>query len=157
VLLALKRLQKEYLIDLADAATVVRDRVLSRSENAGFAAAITGAYEEAFVSTAAQVKDDRGATTEVTFEGRVDYYPFRLAEDAPAVRHARRAAEWIALKSSTKFSHGSLDANWFAKHGLPTVTIGAGQAEIHTVKEFVELPELANGCRLAVALATLES
>jgi tripeptide aminopeptidase len=52
-----------------------------------------------------------------------------------------------------------LDANWFVKHGLPTVTIGSGQYEIHTVKECVDLPEFANGCRLAVALAlaTLEA
>ena len=27
--------------------------------------------------------------------------------------------------------------------------------EIHTIKEFVDLVEFANGCRLAVALATL--
>ena len=48
------------------------------------------------------------------------------------------------------------DANWFDKHGAPTVTIGAGQYKIHTVNEYVDLPEFANGCRLAVALATLE-
>jgi hypothetical protein len=38
----------------------------------------------------------------------------------------------------------------------PTVTIGAEQYEIHTIKEYVNLPEFADGCRLAVALATLE-
>ena len=27
------------------------------------------------------------------------------------------------------------------KHGIPTVTFGAGQNEIHTVKEWVDLPE----------------
>ena len=42
------------------------------------------------------------------------------------------------------------------RHGIPTVTIGSGQYEIHTVKEYVDLPEFAVGCRLAVALATLE-
>ena len=52
--------------------------------------------------------------------------------------------------------HGGLDANWFDKHGVPTVTIGAGQYEIHTVHEYVDLPEFAIGCCLAVALATLE-
>jgi tripeptide aminopeptidase len=35
------------------------------------------------------------------------------------------------------------------------VTFGAGQAEIHTVDEYVDLAEFAQGCRLAVALATL--
>ena len=38
---------------------------------------------------------------------------------------------------------------------MPTVTIGAGQSEIHTVKEYVDLPEFAMGCRLAVLLATI--
>jgi hypothetical protein len=40
---------------------------------------------------------------------------------------------------------------------LPTVTIGAGRYEIRTVNECVNLPEFANDCRLAVALATLET
>jgi hypothetical protein len=29
-------------------------------------------------------------------------------------------------------------------------------SKIHTLNEYVDLPEFANGCRLAVALATLE-
>jgi len=35
--------------------------------------------------------------------------------------------------------------------------MSAGQKEVHTVKEYVDLKEFANGCRLAVALATLQS
>ncbi len=61
------------------------------------------------------------------------------------------------MKPTTSFSNGGLDANWLNKHGLPTVTIGAGQYEIHTVNEYIDLTEFAQGCRLAVALATLES
>jgi tripeptide aminopeptidase len=38
---------------------------------------------------------------------------------------------------------------------VPTVTFGAGQAEIHTVNEYVDIPEFALGCRLAVAIATM--
>jgi tripeptide aminopeptidase len=72
------------------------------------------------------------------------------------VRHAKRAAESMGLKPVTMFSNGGLDANWFVKYGVPTVTIGAGQYEIHTVHEYVNLPEFFDGCRLAVALATLE-
>jgi tripeptide aminopeptidase len=33
------------------------------------------------------------------------------------------------------------------------VTRGAGQNEIHTVNEFVDLPAFHDACRLAVALA----
>jgi tripeptide aminopeptidase len=82
--------------------------------------------------------------------------PFKLAEDAPVLRHARRVAEAIGMKPITLFSNGGLDANWLVNHGLPTVTIGSGQYEIHTVHGYVDLSEFANGCRLAVALATLE-
>jgi tripeptide aminopeptidase len=85
------------------------------------------------------------------------YPPFNLEKNAPILIHAERAAEAIGLKPTTIFSNGGLDANWLVKHGVPTVTIGAGQYEIHPIKEYVDLAELANGCRLAVALATLQA
>jgi tripeptide aminopeptidase len=71
------------------------------------------------------------------------------------VRHAVKAVEAIGLKPAFVFSNGGLDANWLDKHGVPTVTIGAGQYEIHTLNEYVHLPEFLQGCRLAVELATL--
>ena len=144
-----------------DATNVVTDYVHikgeARSPIAAFAATICKAYREAFAKAQAEVKDAGGKTAEVKFESKPSYPPFTLAEDAPAVLHAKRAAESLGLKPSTLFSNGGLDANWLDKHGVPTVTIGAGQYEIHTVNEYVDLPEFANGCRLAVALATLES
>jgi tripeptide aminopeptidase len=143
-----------------DATNVVTDYVYikgeARSPEAAFAAAITEAYRAAFARAQAEVKDAGGATAQVRFDHKPAYPPFKLADDAPALTHAKRAAESIGLKPTTLFSNGGLDANWFDKHGVPTVTIGAGQYEIHTVNEYVDLPEFANGCRLAVALATLE-
>jgi tripeptide aminopeptidase len=103
------------------------------------------------------VKDSGGGTAEVKFSAQASYPPFNVAEGEAALIHAKRAAESIGLKPTTMFSNGGLDANWLVKHGIPTVTIGSGQYEIHTVKEYVHLPEFANGCRLAVALATLEA
>jgi tripeptide aminopeptidase len=144
-----------------DATNVVTDFVHikgeARSPEAAFAAAITTGYREAFKKAQSEVKDSDGAMSEVKFENKPSYPSFNLAEDSPAVKHAKRAAESLGMKPSTVFSNGGLDANWLDKHGVPTVTIGAGQYEIHTVKEYVNLPEFADGCRLAVALATLES
>ncbi len=143
-----------------DATNVVTDYVHIKGEaripDAAFAAAITAGYREAFAKAASEVKDASGATAEVKFESRPSYPSFKLADDAPVLRHALRAVQSLGLTPTTLFSNGGLDANWFDKHGLPTVTIGAGQFEIHTVKEYVDLPEFAAGCRLAVALATLE-
>ena len=56
----------------------------------------------------------------------------------------------------TRTSNGGLDANWLVKHGIPTVTFGAGQNAIHTVDEWVDVPLFLKGCRMALALATAE-
>ena len=79
-----------------------------------------------------------------------------MKDEEPAVAHAKKAVKALGLKPTTVFSNGGLDANWLFRHGVPTVTIGAGQYEIHTVKEYVDREEFAQGCRLAVLLATLE-
>jgi tripeptide aminopeptidase len=64
------------------------------------------------------------------------------------------AVKVIGREPKTKVTNGGLDANWMVRHGIPTVTFGAGQNDIHTVKEWVDVPEFLEGCRLAVALAT---
>jgi len=141
-----------------DATNVVTDYVSikgeARSADENFIAAIVEGYREAFRKAGAMVKDSGGDVADVKFSAQPSYPPFNLEKDAPVVAHAKRAAELIGLTPTTVFSNGGLDANWFTKHGLPTVTIGAGQNEVHTVKEYVDLAEFANGCRLAVALAT---
>ena len=129
---------------------------LARSPESAFATAIAQGYREAFAKAQAEVKDAGGATAEVKFTSKPSYPPFNVPEDAPVVARAKRAAEALGLTATTVFSNGGLDANWLDKHGIPTVTIGAGQYEIHTIKEYVDVPEYFNGCRLAVALATIE-
>ena len=72
------------------------------------------------------------------------------------VRHAQAAAERAGLTPNLRVTNGGLDANWLVRHGIPTVTFGAGQNNIHTVGEYVELAEYAAGCKLALALATMD-
>ena len=143
-----------------DATNVVTDYVHlvgeARSTDAAFAVKITEAFEAAFTKAKGEVKDADGNMAEVTFQSRTAYPPFLMSEDDPAVQRAKKAAQAMGLEPVTMVSAGGLDANWLVKHGVPTVTFGAGQAEIHTVNEYVVIPEFAQGCRLAVAIATLE-
>src|SRR5262249_12731070 len=53
-----------------------------------------------------------------------------------------------------RVTNGGLDANWLVRHGIPTITFGAGQRNVHTIEENVELADFVNGCRPAVTLAT---
>jgi tripeptide aminopeptidase len=143
-----------------DATNVVTDYAHlvgeARSTDAAFAVKITEAFEAAFNKAKGEVKDADGNMAEVSFQSRTAYPPFLMSEDDPAVQRAKKAAQAMGLEPVTMVSAGGLDANWLVKHGVPTVTFGAGQAEIHTVNEYVVIPEFAQGCRLAVAIATLE-
>jgi tripeptide aminopeptidase len=141
-----------------DATNVVTDYVHikgeSRSHDTRFVRAITARYRDAFRTAAGQVRDHKGRPAKVRFQARRDYYPFRLKDDAPVVRHAVVAARRAGLQPEPRVTNGGLDANWMVRHGIPTVTIGAGQNNVHTVEEFVDLAEFTAGCRLALALAT---
>ncbi|WP_262273527.1 M20/M25/M40 family metallo-hydrolase [Microvirga yunnanensis] len=143
-----------------DATNVVTDyafiRGEARSPTSAFAASIAEGFGRAFQKARDQVKDHEGEMAEIAFRHIPSYPPFNLEETSPVVRRATRAMTMLGLKPNYLFSNGGLDANWLDKHGVPTVTIGAGQAEIHTIEEFVNLPEFATGCRLALLLATIE-
>ncbi len=143
-----------------EATNVVTDYVHvrgeSRSHDPRFCRAITRAYRDAFARAAAAVTDDRGRKAKVKFTARLDYHPFRLRDDAPVVRRACAAVEAIGLEPVLRVSNGGLDANWLVRHGIPTVTFGAGQNDIHTVGEWVDVPQFLAGCRLALGLATMD-
>ena len=143
-----------------DATNVVTDYAFikgeARSPTSAFAAAIAEGFGQAFQKAKGDVKDHEGETAALAFTHTPSYPPFNLDESSPVVRRATRAMTMLGLNPNYLFSNGGLDANWLDKHGVPTVTIGAGQAEIHTIKEYVNLPEFATGCRLALLLATIE-
>lgn len=144
-----------------DATNVVTDYVHvkgeSRSHDAKFVREISAAFKAAFTNAAGRVKDHEGRPAKVKFTSRLDYLPFRLPEDSPVVQRAAAAVRAIGREPNLRVTNGGLDANWMVKHGIPTITFGAGQNEIHTVKEYVDLTEFESGCRLALALATGES
>lgn len=142
------------------ATNVVTDLVVvkgeSRSHDAAFHQKITRAYQDAFRQAAAEVTDDQGRGAKVKFQARRDYYPFHLKENSPVVQTAQAAAARAGWTPDLRTTRGGLDANWLVRHGIPTVTFGAGQHEPHTIDEYVDVDEFLEGCRFALALATQE-
>ncbi len=127
----------------------------SRSHDNTFNRAITKAYRDSFKNAAAKVVNQQGKRARIRFVSRKDYYPFKLKETSPAVRHAQAAAQHLGWDAVLRMSNGGLDANWLVRHGIPTITFGAGQNNIHTVDEYVNLNEYLEGCQFALALATI--
>ena len=141
-----------------EATNVVTDylhvRGESRSHDPDFVREITAAYETAFKNAAAKVTDHAGDPGQLTFTPRPDYHPFRLDESLPVVQLATAAIRKSGQEPKLRVTNGGLDANWLVKHGIPVVTLGAGQHEIHTVKEWIDLDEFAHAVDIAFDLAT---
>ncbi|MCA9042197.1 MAG: peptidase M20, partial [Planctomycetaceae bacterium] len=57
-------------------------------------------------------------------------------------------------KPLTVIANGGLDANWLTEFGFPTVTLGAGQMNPHTVREQLHIPSFLTACQVGLTLAT---
>ncbi len=141
-----------------DATNVVTDYVHvrgeSRSHDGKFFREITKAYKAAFEKAAKRVTNSDGKSGRIKFKAETDYYPFRMKEGLPVVRRAAAAVSALGGTPVIRTANGGLDANWMVRHGIPTVTFGAGQNEVHTVDEWINLDEYDRACALAVQLAT---
>ena len=142
-----------------DATNVVTDYVHvrgeSRSHDRTFFKEITKAYKTAFEKAAKGVKNSEGKVGRVKFKAETDYFPFHMKESLPVVNRAVAAVSAMGGAPAMRAANGGLDTNWMVRHGVPTVTFGAGQNEPHTVDEWINLDEYDKACALAVQLATM--
>ena len=70
------------------------------------------------------------------------------------VARTRQAMERLGMSFSAVVTNGGLDANYLNQHGIPTVTLGAGQHHPHTVEEYADLKEYLSCCRLLLELVS---
>jgi tripeptide aminopeptidase len=141
-----------------EATNVVTDRVElkaeARSHDQAFRKEIVAVIERAFADASAAVRNDREQCGKVRFFGRNDYEAFQLADDDLSVSEAFRAVRAAGLEPQRGVSNGGLDANWMTAHGIPTVTLGCGQMQIHTTSEFLDVTAFEQACAIALDLAT---
>ncbi len=126
----------------------------ARSHDPAFRLVIRQAIEKAFHSAALTVRNVVGVHGKATCESRQDYESFRLAEDDPSVAAASAAVRATGGQPFEFVSNGGLDANWLTARGIPTVTMGCGQLNPHTVTEQLNLDMFRQACRVALRLAT---
>lgn len=129
-------------------------RVEARSHDAAFRGRIVAAIEGAFHKAAAEVRNIDGLCGRARFDGRLEYESFRLADDEPCVLAAEAAIRRCGGSPVRAVSNGGLDANWMTARGLPTVTLGCGQENGHTLSERLNRMEFRRACRVALTLAT---
>jgi tripeptide aminopeptidase len=138
------------------ATNVVCDRVEidaeARSHDGSFRDAIATAIASAFEKSAALVQSSDGVSVQAEVQRRVDYDSFRLADDDLVVRTAVAAVESVGGEPILAVSNGGVDANWLVRHGIPTVTLGCGQRNVHTTSESLDIADFFTACRIAKQL-----
>lgn len=132
----------------------VKLRAEVRSHDPAFRKRLVEEFRKAFERAACAVKNDVGKAGRLHFEASLKYESFCLKESEPTVQAALGAIRAIGLDPVTRISNGGLDANWLSARGLPTVTLGAGQKNVHTVDESLNVSDFLNGCRIGLLLAT---
>jgi tripeptide aminopeptidase len=141
-----------------EATNVVTDHVQlraeARSHDPPFRERIVKEFRGAFERAAGKVRNAAGKKGSVEIDGRLDYESFRLAHDEPCVVAAAAAIRAEGRDPELAITNGGLDANWLTAHGLPTVTLGCGQCNIHTVHEELDIAEFHASRRIALRLAT---
>ena len=132
----------------------VRLRGEVRSHDREFRKRLVEEFRKAFERAAKRVVNDAGRTGTVRFSADLKYESFRLDESEPSVQEVLRAVKSVGLDPAVRISNGGLDANWLSARGLPTVTLGCGQNDVHTVNETLNVDDYLNACRIGVALAS---
>ncbi|HMC12225.1 MAG TPA: M20/M25/M40 family metallo-hydrolase, partial [Pirellulaceae bacterium] len=141
-----------------EATNVVTDRVTlkaeARSHDPKFRGQIVAAIEKAFKNAAKEIKSSEGKRGGVRFDGRLDYEAFLVDPKHECVQLAEAAVATVGREPVRAISNGGLDANWLNAHGIPTVTLGCGQMNVHTTSEMLDLAAYRDACRIALWLAT---
>lgn len=141
-----------------DATNVVTSKVQVaaevRSHDPAFRERLVKEFRKAFERAAKQVRTDDDRCGRIDFQAQLKYESFQLNESEPSVQEAQRAIRVIGLEPSVRISNGGLDANWLSSRGLPTVTLGCGQQDVHTVKETLHIPSFLSACQIGLILAT---
>jgi tripeptide aminopeptidase len=125
----------------------------ARSHDRHFRRTIIETWRAAFEKAAAGQHNRAGAHGRVAFGPGPTYEAFDLPAEAPVVQAAQRAALRCGVPLRCVRNDGGMDANQLVAHGIPTVTIGAGQCHVHTPAEEIDLHHFTAACRLAVELA----
>ncbi len=93
--------------------------------------------------------EEAAARHETTAEASVTstYRSFDVARDEQVLDYAWRACERLGFDPQMERGGGGSDANVFNEHGIPSIILATGPAEVHTVNEWVDAQRMAESAR----------
>ncbi len=132
----------------------VRVKAEVRSHGKTFRKTMLRRFIQTFKEAAESIHNDAGECGRIRVDAHLDYESFKLAARQPCVVEAERAVRAAGGDPLRFVCDGGLDANYLTEHGIPTVTLGAGQQNAHMTTEMLHIPSFRIACDIALRLAT---
>jgi len=132
----------------------VEIRAEARSHDPKFRRRIVREIGQAFKRAVGTLANTAGRHGKVRVVSKMDYESFHLSPKEPCVMAASEAVRAEGHEPELALTNGGLDANWVTAHGIPTVTLGCGQENIHCVEEALDIAQFQLARRIALRLAT---
>lgn len=90
--------------------------------------------------------------TIIDIQIRTDFETYTLTDDDPATMRVKAAIKNIGLTPTMEPSGGGTDGNIFRRKGISAVVVGMADNNMHTVREYVSIPDLVDAAHLVEAL-----
>lgn len=137
------------VIDGGDATNIVPEHTLIRGEARSHSEEKLDRQRDLMVGAFEEAADRHGGELEASITGT--YRSFDVDRDAPVLDYAWRACERLGFEPQMERGGGGSDANVFNEHGIPSVIIATGPAEVHTVNEWVDAQRMAESAQWLTA------
>ena len=81
-----------------------------------------------------------------------DFETYTLTEDDPATKTVTAALRSLGMEPTMQSSGGGTDGNIFRRRGISAVVVGMADHNMHTVREYVTIPDLVDAAHLCETL-----
>ena len=85
-----------------------------------------------------------------------EFVAYTLTEDDPAVRRVKGALRSLGLTPTMRPSGGGTDGNVFRLNDISAVVVGMADHGMHTVREYVTIPDLVDAAHLCETLLRVD-
>ena len=83
-----------------------------------------------------------------------EFETYTLTDDDAATRRVTTALRSLGLEPAMQPSGGGTDGNVFRRNGISAVVVGMADHNMHTVREYVTIPDLVDAAHLCETLLT---
>lgn len=96
---------------------------------------------------------ERYEKSSIEYDTETMFKMYRINEETKIVKSVFNTLKTLGLEPNIKPSGGGTDANIMLSHGIDCIVVGMATNEMHTVDEYVVIPDLINAAKLTENLS----